>query len=142
MRRGSFQSVSPAGLLISAVTAEPDRLLILARPTAGDAACPKCGRRSGRIHSRYDRHLMDLPSHGRTVRLQVQVRRFRCATITCPRRIFGEPLADGIAPRAARRTARLEGVVHHLGIALGGRPAPRASTRRTEGRGPNRQPAS
>lgn len=66
---------------------------------------------------------MDLPSHGRAVHLHVQVRRFRCATVSCPRRIFGEPLADSIAPRAARRTARLEGIVHHLGLALGGRPA-------------------
>jgi hypothetical protein len=38
MRRGSFQAVSPAGLLIEAVTTEPDRLLIIARPKALDAA--------------------------------------------------------------------------------------------------------
>ena len=123
MRRGSFHAVSPIGLLIEAVTTEPDRLLIIARPTASDAACPECGQRSGQVHSNYDRRLMDLPSHGRAVHLRIRVRRFRCASVTCPRRIFGEPLADSIAPRAARRTARLEGVVHHLGIALGGRPA-------------------
>jgi transposase len=123
MRRGSFQAVSPAGLVIEAVTTEPDRLLIIARPTALDAPCPECGRRSGRVHSRYNRYLMDLPSLGRAVHLRVQVRRFRCGTMTCPRRIFGEPLADSVAPRGARRTARLEGIVHHLGIALGGRPA-------------------
>ena len=123
MRRGSFQAISPAGLLIEAVTTEPDRLLIIARPTALDAACPECGRRSSQVHSRYDRVLMDLPSLGRAVYLRVHVRRFRCATFTCPRRIFGEPLADSVAPRGARRTARLEGIVHHLGIALGGRPA-------------------
>lgn len=122
MRRGSFQAVSPARLLIEAVTTEPDRLLIIARPTALDATCPECGRGSGRVHSRYDRRLLDLPSLGRAIHLHVQVRRFRCATITCPRRIFGEPLADSVAPRGARRTARLEGIVHHLGIALGGRP--------------------
>ena len=123
MRQGSFQAVSPIGLRIDAVTTEPDRLLIIARPTAPDSACPECGHRSGQVHSRYDRRLMDLPSHGRAVHLRVQVRRFRCATIACPRRIFGEPLADGVAPRGARRTARLEDIVHHLGIALGGRPA-------------------
>ena len=37
--------------------------------------------------------------------------------------IFAEPLAETVAPRAARRTSRLERIVHHLGIALGGRPA-------------------
>jgi hypothetical protein len=38
MRRGSFQAISPDGLMIEAVTAEPDRLLIMARRTAPDAA--------------------------------------------------------------------------------------------------------
>ncbi len=129
MRRGSFGAISPAGLLVEAVTTEPDRLLIMARPIAADAACPECGKRSSQVHSRYDRRLTDLPSHGRAVHLRIQVRRFRCAAIECPRQIFGEPLANDIAPRAARRTARLEGVVHHLGIALGGRPAARLARR-------------
>ena len=129
MRRGSFGAISPAGLLVEAVTTEPDRLLIMARPIAADAACPECGKRSSQVHSRYDRRLTDLPSHGRAVHLRIQVRRFRCAAIECPRQIFGEPLANDIAPRAARRTARLEGVVHHLGIAFGGRPAARLARR-------------
>ena len=30
---------------------------------------------------------------------------------------------DAVAARSARRTSRLEAIVHHLGIALGGRPA-------------------
>ena len=66
---------------------------------------------------------MGLPSHGRAVHLRIRARRFRCSTVACPRRIFGEPLADSVASRAARRTARLECIVHHLGLALGGRPA-------------------
>ncbi len=123
MRYPSFRAVSPAGLAIDQVTTEADRLLIAAHPVARDAACTECGQRSGQVHSRYERRLLDLPSHGRAVHLRVQVRRFRCGNAACPRRIFGEPLADGIAPRAARRTSRLEGIVCHLGIALGGRPA-------------------
>ena len=123
MRDTSFQAVSPVGLVVDAVTTEADRLLVIARPTTLEAACPECGTRSGQVHSRYDRRLMDLPSHGRAVHLRVRVRRFRCGNAGCPRIIFGEPLADTVAPRAARRTSRLEGIVHHLGIALGGRPA-------------------
>jgi hypothetical protein len=38
----------------------------------------------------YRLRLADLPWQGRTVELRVRVRRFRCATITCPRRIFAE----------------------------------------------------
>ena len=128
MRRGLLQVISPAGLLVEAVTTEPDRLLVMAKPIAADAACPECGNRSSQIHSRYDRRLTDLPSHGRAVQLRIQVRRLRCAAIACPRQFFGEPLANDIAPRAARRTARLEGVVHHLGIALGGRSTERAES--------------
>jgi transposase len=57
------------------------------------------------------------------VRLRVQVRRFRCGNAGCGRKIFGEVLDANIASKAARRTSRLEAIVHHIGIALGGRPA-------------------
>jgi len=129
MRQASFQAISPAGLTIEAVTTEADRLQIVVRPIALGAACTDCGQRSVQVHSRYERRLLDLPSHGRAVHLRVQVRRFRCGNAACPRRIFGEPLDDGIAPKAARRTSRLEGIVHHLGLVLGGRPAARLAHR-------------
>jgi transposase len=61
-----------------------------------------------RVHSRYKRRLLDLPSHGRVVQLQVPVRRFRCMHPNCPRRIFAEQLSDRVADRSARRTFRLE----------------------------------
>jgi len=50
------------------------------------------------------------------------VRRFRCDTADCPRRIFAERLDPTAAGVRARRTGRLDGIVHHLGMALGGRP--------------------
>lgn len=41
----------------------------------------------------------------------------------CRRPIFAERFGDHVVPIRARRTARLERIVHHLGLALGGRPA-------------------
>jgi transposase len=53
----------------------------------------------------------------------VRARRFYCRTVLCGRRVFAERFdADMLAPWA-RRTARLDHIVHHLGLALGGRPA-------------------
>lgn len=120
---GSFQSLSPAGLLVDDVTVGPDRMIISARCIGTCGECPDCGRQSGRVHSRYERRLLDLPSHGRAVQLQITVRRFRCTTSDCRRSIFAEPLGKAVAGRFARRTGRLETIVHHLGVALGGRPA-------------------
>jgi transposase len=93
------------------------------RPTSGTSLCPGCGAGSRRIHSRYQRRLTDLPLAGRQVRLMVIARRFRCATVLCGRRIFTERFDNGALAPWARRTARLDMVVHHLGLALGGRPA-------------------
>jgi len=118
-----FQSLSPAGLVIEDVEIGADRIFIMARCRTGSAECPVCRHRSGRVHSRYKRRLLDLPSHGRVVRLLVSVRRFRCRNPDCRRQVFSEPLGDGVAGRSARRTSRLEAIVHCLGIALGGRPA-------------------
>ncbi len=51
------------------------------------------------------------------------VRRFWCDAVLCPRRVFAERFGDNILAPLSRRTGRLETIVHHLGLALGGRPA-------------------
>lgn len=115
-------TLAPCGLIIERVESEAVGLLIVARPAASTATCPACGRFSTSIHSRYQRLLSDLPCQGQKVRITVSARRFRCQATDCRRKIFAERL-DTAAPRPfARRTARLEGLVHHLGLALGGRP--------------------
>jgi hypothetical protein len=48
----------------------------------------------------------------------VVARRFRCDTVLCSRRIFTERFDDGALAPWARRTARLDFVVHHLTLAL------------------------
>lgn len=113
----------PAGLVVERTAVETDRIVIFARAKSDDGACPDCGRRSRRVRSRYWRSPTDLPLGGRRVELRVMVRRFQCDAVLCPRRIFAERFGDGALAPLARRTARLDHIVHHLGLALGGRPA-------------------
>jgi Transposase len=40
----------------------------------------------------------------------------------CARKIFAEGLGDAVVQPFARRRTRLQSIVHHLGLALGGRP--------------------
>lgn len=49
--------------------------------------------------------------------------RFWCDAVLCGRRIFCEQFDNGVLARFGRRTERLETIVHHLGLAIGGRPA-------------------
>lgn len=106
-----------------------DRFTIIAQPVAASARCPGCDQPSSSVHSRYTRTLADLPVAGRQAVIEVGIRRFRCAVSDCPTRIFAERLGPDLAGPYARRTARLESIVHHLGLALGGRPAERLSRR-------------
>ncbi|SNB83928.1 DDE superfamily endonuclease [Rhodoblastus acidophilus] len=71
----------------------------------------------------------DLPAVGKMVRLLVCARRFHCDAVLCGRRIFAERFDDAVLAPWARRTARLDHIVHCLGLALGGRPAARFACR-------------
>src|SRR3954447_4922340 len=83
------------------------------------ACCPLCGRRSKRVHSRYERTLTDLPWGAYAVAIRLRVRRLFCHNARCERRIFAERL-PGIALPWARRTQRLDARLTALGLALGG----------------------
>jgi transposase len=115
-------TLAPCGLAIESIETEADKLRISARPLSTAATCPACGTPSVRIHSRYRRTLTDLPSQGLRVVLIVCARRFRCVLADCRQRIFAERLETTVGGPFARRTTRLDGIVHHLGLALGGRP--------------------
>src|SRR5215510_16265267 len=80
---------------LEAVTAEPGTLQLQLTTTAPSACCPLCAMPSTRVHSRYQRHLTDLPWGSLSVRIRLTVRTFVCRTATCARRIFTERLPDG-----------------------------------------------
>jgi len=118
-----ISSLVPKGLVFDGAGDSPDSLILIVRSESVTAECPLCGTTSRRVHSRYVRDVMDLPSAGKVVRLRLVTRRFSCEVSNCRRRIFAERFGGNVVPLRARRTARLECIVHHLGLALGGRPA-------------------
>jgi transposase len=113
----------PAEFVVESASFEADRVVFTVRRENSFGVCPSCGTVSRRVHSHYRRRVTDLPLSGRVVHLVVVARRFRCDAVLCGRQIFTERFPEGVLTPSARRTTRLDGIVHHLGLALGGRPA-------------------
>ena len=116
-------SLVPSGFAVDGVVNDDTGVVIKVHAVSRASACPGCGSRSERVNSRYRRGLADLPISGRPVRLVVVARRFHCDAVLCGPRIFTERFDGGVLTPRARRTGRLDHVVYHLGLALGGRPA-------------------
>jgi transposase len=117
-------SVSPllpnsAELRLRHLVSETASLTIVVETARGLVPCPECQQPTRRIHNRYIRTLADLPWSCVTVRIRLHTRKFFCASLTCPRRIFTERL-PATAARYARRTKRLAEALQVLGFALGG----------------------
>jgi transposase len=116
-------AIVPSGFRADRISIDGNTTIIEARAVASTGQCLECGAISARVHSHYQRRLADLPLAGRVVRMSLMARRFRCMTASCRRNIFTERFGDDVLAPRARRTARLDGLVHHLALVLGGRPA-------------------
>ncbi|MEW2136605.1 ISL3 family transposase [Streptomyces sp. NPDC005409] len=90
------------------------------RCTAAGAWCPGCGTWSRRVHGSYLRFPADVPSAGRSVVLQLRVRRFTCRNVKCGRHTFVEQI-PGLTRRHGQRTERLRSTLAAIGLALAGR---------------------
>jgi len=122
-RRFGSTRLVPTGFVVEHAEFDTDCVFLDVRAAAISATCPCCGTASSRTQSRYVRKVADLPISGRRVVLRVTVRRFWCDAVLCRRRIFAERFGDTVLAPLSRRTGRLETIIHHLGLALGGRPA-------------------
>lgn len=118
----------PPGFLVENIANDAKRVVVAIKALAISCSCPLCGTVARRVHSRYLRRLGDLPIAGRRTEMVLRARRFFCDARDCSRRVFVERF-DGVVERHARRTSRLDDVVHCLAIALGGRPAAALSRR-------------
>ena len=109
----------PKAIRLDCIRPSLSAITLMIRTTASQANCPRCQRRSSRIHSRYLRHVADLPWHGVAVRLELRTRRFRCLNSLCTQRIFCERLL-GVVAHYARKTLRLNAALELIGFAIGG----------------------
>ncbi len=111
--RFDFALLVPPEFAVDRVDEREDMLVVTARGAAATASCPACGVTSSRVQSHYIRQPTDLPCAGHRVRLRLLVRRFRCGVEGCPCQVFAERFGTMVLAERARRTGRLEELVHH-----------------------------
>ena len=102
------------------------QFVITVESTQVIAHCPLCQAPTGRVHSRYQRTLRDLPLVQFSLTLVLEVCKFFCLNDTCQRRIFTERLPSLVAPWARRTTRYTEHLIA-MGLELGGSAAARLS---------------
>jgi transposase len=113
---------------LTKMTIEEASVRVELTAAAATAACPGCAVPSPSVHSRYQRHLTDLPWGALAVHIHLMVRKFVCRNAACVRRIFTERLPHLVAP-SARKTTRLVTLLQAIGIALGGQAGARLAAR-------------
>src|SRR3977135_2930894 len=115
----SLGAESERWCIVLVVVERDGSLVLVVEPTRVAVPCPECGELSRRQHSRYERHPLDLPWRGQTVRMRVHSRRWFCDTPTCPRKIFAEGF-DGALARYAHRTAVADDLLTTFALQAGG----------------------
>lgn len=109
-----------AGLGIGRVYSSGRSVRIRARTGTVEADCPACGWTSRRVHSRYERRLVDTAIGGRETVVQLEVRRFFCRDSGCSKKTFVEQV-PGLTSRYGRHSLGLRDVLRGVALALGGR---------------------
>jgi transposase len=89
---GLSESLVAVGKRIIRFDTTDTRLSVEAASSVRWARCPTCSHRGSRRHGQYRRHLRAQPCMGRSVKLSVQVRRFKCINLQCARTTFVEQI--------------------------------------------------
>ncbi|MFK0179619.1 ISL3 family transposase [Streptomyces xanthochromogenes] len=108
-------------MLVVSVEVSDAVVAVRARTRSGvPAECTGCGHLSAWCHSRYARRLSDVTLAGRSLLIDLSVRRLYCENTTCPKVTFAEQV-PGLTVRYQRRTPRLQRLVEDVGVVLAGR---------------------
>ena len=118
----------PDGLEIASMTATDKLLTVHLVAIAASSLCPLCAQAARHVRSYYTRLVADVPCAGRHVQLIVRVRKFRCDTPSCPRKIFAERLGPFIEAWA-RKTTRLRQAIEAIGLSTCGEVGARLADR-------------
>jgi transposase len=113
-------------LKLEKIVQQSDGITLIMSSKQTTVACPSCQRGTGKVHSRYERTIGDLPWESIVVRIRLQVRKFFCVNEECKQRIFCERLSE-VADRYAHRTMRLNEALATIGFAQGGRAGARTA---------------
>jgi transposase len=116
------------GFAVTQVTDGETSMVVYATAQQLTASCPRCQHSSQSIHSYYSRSPQDLPISGKTVRLVLRVRRFRCQNWACQQRTFAQRCPEVVNPHA-QRTKRLTTSIRHFGGEVSSEPAARLLSR-------------
>ena len=109
-----------AAVVVERIERGTGGLRLYARTRLRRVACPECGRRSSRVHSRYERRLADAAVAGEPVEIRLRVRRLFCSATRCPVRTFAEQV-PGLTTKYARRSAVQRHALQRIGLASAGR---------------------
>jgi transposase len=109
----------PDGLEVASMTASDKLLTVRLEASAASSICPLCAHAASHVRSFYTRLVADVPCVGRHVQLILRVRKFRCDTVSCPRKVFAERLGPFIEAWA-RKTTRLRKAIEAIGLSTCG----------------------
>ncbi len=118
----------PDGLELTSLTVVGNVLTIHVTATAQSRPCPLCTQEATHVRSYYTRLVADVPCAGRCVQLILHVRKFRCDTVSCPRKIFAERLGPFVEAWA-RKTTRLRQAIEAIGLSTCGEGGARLADR-------------
>ena len=95
----------------------------------GAASCPGCGRRAGRVHSRYERRLADAAVAGAPVEIRLRVRRLFCDIAGCAGAHVRRASRRADRPARPAQPAAAADCCEAIGLALAGRAGARLAER-------------
>ena len=104
---------------LDSIEVHEQTVLVHLHATSLTARCPRCGTAGSRVHSRYQRTIVDLAFGGRNLTLTLLVRKWICPEALCSQHIFAERFPE-VVQRYARMTDRLIKALQSAGVITNG----------------------